>query len=308
MKKTIISVAAAALCASALSVPAFAENILTDKSVYADNQQELAGYTQIWECDGEKVYVDPDTIIPIYTLDIYNYARTGNYEITPLVVIHDDGSVTDTREYIADTVDKNGDYSGTLTFFVGSEYTGNGAYSPSTDKASDSVAFELNAKRLNALMKKRGLNTDCKEVKLLWIEGVGYAYYIDNGTEKMLAAANVDRVNARIFNEENDGIVVFGNELKTAAEAELAARTAFEEELQQLRETLGPNEPLPAGGYDTPLYKVDNKPYLNDAENPPAPDKNDNPNTGGVSSALGGGIALTACVIGICAAKKKKYQ
>ena len=46
MKKTIISIAAAVLCASALSVPAFAENILADKSVYADNQQELAGYPQ----------------------------------------------------------------------------------------------------------------------------------------------------------------------------------------------------------------------------------------------------------------------
>ncbi len=269
MKKTIISIAAAALCASVISAQAFAEDVLTDSSIYLENREEIAQSLEPWVIDGETIIPDVDTIMPVYSASIFDYAKTGNFTLEP-----DNGQMC-----FSDALDEDGNYAGTLQLRLENGTLRNGAFTPSHDK-TDSVAFEANAKRVNALMKKRGLNTDCKEVKLVLIEHVGFAYYIDNGTEKMLVAANISDVNEHIFNAKNGGIVVIGDELKAAADTELAKYNKYLEERQKYIESLGlgPNDPMPSGGYEmeTPKFTVDNTPYLDGA---------DNPNTGADDSA-----------------------
>lgn len=329
MKKTIISIAAAALCASALSVTAFAEDVLTDRSIYLAAHGSSMPSVKRWVVDGEAIVPDMNTIMPFYIMDIDDYAKTGNFEI---------GSTP--QYYIADSNDDYGNFTGImhLKLIDGVLVP---IYQEIANENTESIAFEANAKRVSALMKKRGLNTDCKEVKLIFMERVGYGYYIDNGEEKVLVAANITEVNSRIFGE---GIVVIGDELKAAAEAELEAYNTYLEECQKILDSLGigPDDPaLGMSGYSAPMYKVDNTPYLDTAEDRPAPassetspataeseppaiidvtntppvQENNNETepegtnpalVGGI--ALAGGIAFTACVIGISAAKKKKKQ
>lgn len=304
MKKAIISTAAAMLCVCALSVSAFAEDVLTDKTIYVENREELTQSVKSWGVGDDTITPDINTIMPVYSASIYDYAKTGNLEIKPFMALDSDGKVSNAQWHIADAVDENGNYVGKLDLIFDNGFFEPVSFLPSDRNEVESIAFEANAKRVKSLMKKRSLNTDCKDVKLLSIDGVGYAYYIDNGAEKILVAANVRDVNARIFNEENGGIVVVGDDkLKAAAEAELAAYNEYQEEFQKIIDSLDPNDPWPAGGgYYTPTFKVNNALYLNDT---PMTDNGKNPNTGGVGSVFVGAIAL-ACGISFSLLKKKK--
>ncbi len=307
MKKTIISIAAAVVCASVLSVPAFAEDVLTDRSIYVENREELAQSVKGWDIEGKTILPDTTTIMPVYSASIYDYAKTGSLEIKPFMALDSDGKDSNNQWHIADAMDENGNYVGKLDIIFENELFDPVSFLPSDRNEVESIAFEANAKRVNALMKKRSLNTDCKEVKLLSIEGVGYAYYIDNGTEKILVAANISDVNARIFNDENGGIVIVGDELKAAAEEELAAHNEYLEEYQKILDSLDPNDPLPAGGYDMPTFKVDNTPYLTENDSPTTSGGEKNPDTGrGVGIATGAAalISLTAGVVVL--AKRRK--
>ena len=296
MKKTIISIATAVLCASALSAQAFAENILSDKSVYAADGDQIAKAARSTEWKGEMVYVDPNTVMKAYKINIYDYARTGKFDVKPF---RHDGS-EESQVYISDAINKDGDYIGTMDFTLDGGMT----YTPRTDKAY-SVTFTPNAKRISAIMAKQKISSDCQEIKLLYVNEIGFVYYIDNGMSKFIAAANVTPVNAEILNEENGGIIEIGDELKAFADRKLVE---LEEYLKFIEENY-PDSPPPEGGDDTPMYMADNTPYLDGAENPPAPGSNDNPNTGSAPAlAAKLGIALTVCTIGVCAAKKKKNQ
>ncbi|MDE7231332.1 MAG: hypothetical protein K2N56_12695 [Oscillospiraceae bacterium] len=296
MKKLITCGISAALCMSALSSQAFAEDILSDRSVYVFDRDQIAKAAGSTEWDGEPIYVDPNTVMPAYETEIYDYARTGKFDVKPFR--HDE--TEESQVYIADAINRDGDYVGKVEFTL----NGGMAYTPKTDKAN-SVAFAPNAKRISAIMAKQKISSDCIEVKLLYVNEIGFVYYIDNGTSKFIAAANVTMVNAEILNEENGGIIEIGDELKAFADRKLAE---YEEYKREVLDKLDPNEPPPVGGSETPpMFMADNTPYLDGAEEPSVPDKNDNPNTG---SAPAGklGIALATCVIGISAAKKKKDQ
>lgn len=332
MKKTIISIAAAALCASALSAPAFAADILSDRSVYAADRESIASSAGSMEWNGETVTVDPNTLTPLYYVDFYDYARTGIFDVQPYLM----GEYG--QNYMSDAVNSSGDYAGEITLTVNSSQVKIHEYWPTTDRAN-SLSFTPNAKRISALMAEKKISSDCKEVKLVYINEIGHVYYIDNGETKLLAAANMGGVNGEIFNKENGGIVEINDDLKAAADRMLAEL----EEYQKYLETLGPGENPPTmGGNDPTLFVVDNTPYLDEFENPPTmggdenpptmggndnPSTmggnenpptmggnenpptmggNENPNTGGTGMAVASGLALAACGISFHVLKKKK--
>ncbi len=320
MKKTIISMAAAALCALAISTQAFAEDVLTDRSVYAKDPQSIAQSLGSWELEGKTIFPDPDTITPLYEVDIYDYAKTGKFEVIPSMLVDADGTKTEGQHYISDAIDEDGNFVGRMWLVVGGEYTHISSYMSSSKNKVESVAFEPNAGRIKAVLSKQGINTDCKEIKLLFMPYIGYAYYIDNGTSEFLAAAGFAEVNGELFNSINGGIIEVGDELKAFADRRLAE---YEEYKREVLDKLAPGElPPVGGGYDMPTFKVDNTPYLDGADNPPAPDsessdgsKNDNPNTGADDSAQTAKrmavlrvelSALAAAGIGITVINKKR--
>lgn len=303
MKKTIISIAAAALCASALSVTAFAENILSNKSVYADKRESIAVEAGTMDDDSGIISVDPNTVMPYYYASLYDYSRTGKLEIIPYAQKNGNDNVGE--RFVANAVNADGEFAGTVEFNIGGPHPGIRVFAPSSNKA-DSIAFEPNARRINAVMKKQNIDADCQEIKLVFVVGLGNVYYINNGTSEFFAASNFEEVNGEVFNDENGGIIEIGDDLKAYMERRIAAEEEYQREVL---DKLAPGENPPEGGYETPRFKVDNTPYLDSSETPSTPGNTgntDNPNTGGVSSALAGGIALTTCVIGVSAAKKKK--
>ncbi len=316
MKKTIISMAAAALCALAISTQAFAEDVLTDRSVYAKDPQSITQSLGSWEREGKTISPDPDTITPLYEVDIYDYAKTGNFEVIPSMLVDADGTKTEGQHYISDAIDEDGNYVGRMRLVVGGENTHISSYMSSSKNKVESVAFEPNAGRIKAVLSKQGINTDCKEIKLLFMPYIGYAYYIDNGTSEFLAAAGFAEVNGELFNSINGGIIEVGDELKAFADRRLAE---YEEYKREVLDKLAPGEVPPVGGYDMPTFKVDNTPYLDGADTPGSGSsdgsKNDNPNTGADESAKTTKCmavltvelsALAAAGIGITVINKKR--
>lgn len=315
MRKIIFGGLAAALCTAMISARAFAADILNDKSVYAEDQQLIAQAMGSWEYDGKKVMPDPGTIMPVYGASIYDYAQTGSFEVTPLMLADANGNITEDQHYISDAIDENGNFVGTMELLFGGKYTGIGSYLPSAKNKVESVAFNSDAKRINALMKKRGLNTSCNEIKLVSVTGLGFVYYIDNGEGKLLAAANLGGVNGNFFNNENGGLIVIDDDFKAKAEAELKSYNTYLEEWQKILDSLDPNTPPPTGGYETPTFKADNTPYLENeiqsengnsstvgaGENPPTFGAGENPPTTGAEPfGVGKIICVTAlAVLGI---------
>ncbi len=276
MKKIITCGIAAALCAYAASVPAYAADILNDRSVYLDTGKSDIPVKN-WVVKGKTYIAVPDGIMPAYEASIYDYAETSSFEITPSVKL-----------YFADATDEYGYFAGQMIIHLVDGILTPGELTPAdSNRGLESISFEANKKRINALMKKHGLNTDCKEVKLLRLDGAGFVYYIDNGSERILAAANISDVNARFFNDKNGGLIVIdSDEFKAAAAAELAEYNQYLEEHREKYESWDPEIPPPAGDvYFWPEFRADNKPYQNSAVDLSAPGSgNDNPNTGGEQS------------------------
>ena len=109
MKKLITCGIAAALCAAALSPRAFAVDITEYGSLCADNAEQLAEKFHDSGLDRLNSTVDPNTIMPIYYTDIYDFAATGKLELTPE---NSDGD----RWYVADFVDSSGEFTGIVEF------------------------------------------------------------------------------------------------------------------------------------------------------------------------------------------------
>lgn len=275
-EKNIICGIAAALCACAASVPAYAADILTDRSVYLDNS-ESAIPVKDWVINGKTYIAVPDGIMPAYEASICDYAETGSFEITPLVKFH-----------FTDATDEYGYFAGQMIMDLEDGILTPGQLTPTdSNRGLEPISFEANKKRINALMKKHGLNTDFKEVKLLDLDGAGFVYYIDNGSERILAAANISDVNARFFNDKNGGLIVIdSDEFKAAAAVGLEERNKYLEEQRIKYESWDPEIPRPAGNiYVIPTFKADNKPYQNSTDNLLASGGNkDTPNTGGEQS------------------------
>lgn len=270
MKRTMLSIAAAVLCASAISAQVFAADILSDRAVYAVDQEEIARAAGSLTWEGEKVYADYTTLMPLYQADLYDFARTGNLDIQPSM----HGKFG--QEYIADAVDKDGNYVGMV------ELTANKivSYTPRTDIAR-SVDFKPNARRISAAMAKQNISSDCKEVKLVFIDEVGYVYYIDNGVSKYIAATSIDVVDRNLLNKVNDGIVGL-DELKEFADKKLEEYEVYKREVL---DKLDPGEGPPTmGGGDSPSYMVDITPYLDNDGAKTVPVAAETSDTGGETS------------------------
>ncbi len=276
MKKLITCGIAAALCASALSAQAFAADITEDRSVYAENAEELAALFNSLDYNDPGTALDPNTIMPFYQAEINDFINTGKLTLT-----HEFSSGS--REYIGDIVDSNGNFVGVI-YFNESEtgeislarYTPR--YNPFGVEQVKPAAFHKHSEEIKSVLSAKGIDTDVKEVKLAFINGIGAVYYINNGTEEVLVPAW--SVGGGVISDYFPGntyydAVVVNEELRATA-------MRLEEEHNRLL--------AESGGFGA--------------------DGTGNPNTGGTGSALAVelGVALTTCVIGISTAKKKKDQ
>ncbi len=297
--KFISTISVAAICTAMLSTQVFATDITKDRSVYAADSESIPCLSESNTEFGTYI-VDLSTVMPLYYANIYDYAKTGNFDIRPFWF--EEGEIG--QKYISDAVNENGDFVGTMEFSIDGEHPGIHMFTPRTNKA-DSVAFEPNARRISAAMEKQKISSNCEEVKLVFVNGIGHVYYIDNGTSKMLAAANYYGVNGEVFNDINGGIVEINDDLKAYADRKLAE---LEEYKREVIDKLAPGENPPEGGGDaTPTFKVDNTPYLTENDSPTTSGDEKNPDTGrGIGIATGTAALISLTAGAVVLAKRRK--
>ncbi len=282
MKNKIFSIAAAAaVCGVMLTSQAFAVDIAADVSIYAPDAKNIAERVNKTFSEEDGFSVDADTIMPIYRASIYDYAKTGEFNF----VLDNTYEVT---SYFGDLVNKDGSYAGTMTFIADGDAPGFLIHSPSED-ASLAIDYRANAERISRLMSENNISTDIKEAKIAYVEGLGYVYYINNGTDEVFVAANFKGTSDKYFTEENGGIIVVNDEFKRNAALDLAERDA------QMNDN--GNNPITGGNSSN----ADSEPLTGGV-----PSDENNPLTGGTASALVVGIGLAVCGSGFAVVKRRK--
>ncbi len=277
--KIFSSIFAAELCGAALSVQAFAADITKDRSVYAENAEELAGSLKDIAMDTLEWTVDPNSVMPLYYAKITDLINNGALELSAEMP-------SGKNRYIVDLIDSDGEYAGMGE--IDKSKTGElvlSCYKPRYDpfgvEQIKPASFSYHSEEIKSVLAAKGIDTDVKEVKLVFIDGIGGVYYIDNGKEEVLVPAW--SIGGGVISDYFPGntyydAVVVNDKLRATA-------IRLEEENDRLL--------AEAGGYGAGGTGGEG-----------------NPNTGGTGSALAVelGVALTTCVIGISAAKKKKDQ
>lgn len=280
MKKLITCGIAAALFAAALSTRAFAADITEDMSIFADNAEQIAAAFHDPTPDIRCLTVDPDTVMPMYSADINDFISTGKLELTRETTSGD-------RIYVADILDRNGEFAGVIQFknpeteehslvYYSPKYT------PFGEQQSRSAAFHQYSEEIRSILSANGIDTNVKEVKLAFIDGLGAVYYINTGTEEVLVPAREVKggVVPGYFEDDMNSVVVVNEEFRAKA-----AR----------------------------IQEQDNKANGSVPENPSVPDV-DNPDTGSARTsnqmtALAVGISVLSVLgAGVIAVSQKRVQ
>lgn len=288
MKKIFTTICAAAFCATILSVQSFADNA---SAIYAADAQSIADRVNLTIPDDFGIKIKADTIMPVYSTSIYDYAKTGELEF-------EQNTYDGVQAYFADTENNDGKFAGTVMFTADGADAGILIEAPRDDE-SLAIDFNANVDRIKRLMENNNLSTDIKDAKYVFAEGLGYVYYISNGTDEVFVAANFKGTNGYYFTEENGGIVVVNSDLIEKVNAELSAQTG-----EGILSTGG----NPSTGSDLSAYiPSDENPPTAGAENPSTAGA-ENPNTGNAGAALILGTAIAASAIIFTANSKKNKK
>ncbi len=249
MKKLIAVASCLSICA-VMSVTAFAyqtdENPL---SIYATESEITTVLAEMENTEAATAFqefgiaVDKDTVMPVYYASLLDFAESGKIEYEPYML-------DDKQFYFSNAVNSSGDFAGVIAFNADDIHI----YMPTTD-INQSIDFNLNLNRINSLTKKSAV-PEATDAKLMFVEGLGYVYYLENGTNAVFISAGFKGTNGDIFTAENGGIVAVDDDLMEYAKHLAEVRAENELYLS----TLAPGE-NPATGAAIPAFIVDNSQY-----------------------------------------------
>ena len=250
MKKFIAFACCLSMCA-AMSVTAFGEETVEANplSIYATESETTAVMAEMENTSAAAtlqefgVAVDEDTTMPVYYASLLDFAESGQFEYEPFML---EGE----QLYISNAVDGSGDFAGVIGFNADDIHI----YMPTTD-INKSVDFNTNLKRVNSLTERSAVPV-ATDAKFMFVDGLGYVYYMENGTDAVLVAAGLKGANGDIFTAENGGIVAVDDDLMEYAEHLVEVK----EENELYLSTLAPGE-NPMTGSAMPAFVVDNAQY-----------------------------------------------
>jgi len=229
-----------------MSTPGYANSDESKSMVYASGEQldELYELLQKDSYDFHKaleVYsliVVKESITPIYTIDLLDYARTGKLKIVPLWKSHTGLSGNGKgNAYIAKTLTADGKYGGNIMFYVENGVAYNMLYTPSEYSPSwpegvegyysASASYADHALRIANIMNEKDF-ISAYDVKYVVIDMVGEFFYINNS--KYSTLVSIGQMSTDKSNQSSD-IVDYhmgtGDELLTLAKKQLAQYEAF---------------------------------------------------------------------------------
>ncbi len=183
MKKLIAIMILLVLCFTLFSQAVFAEK-QSSNGTYAENQEEIAEKFEsiervkaFYEKFGVKI--KPETIMPVYTADIYEYARTGNLEIEPYI---SGGG----QRYIADAVSIYGGPAGVVEFTVDGNDAGVMGFT-----GSGYSDFNKNIGKMTKALDELNFDSKLTEARMFYADAIGYAYFFTDGINKAFVYADV---------------------------------------------------------------------------------------------------------------------
>ena len=250
MKKFIAIACCLGLCA-AMSVTAFGEELAESNSmsIYATESETVAVLAEMEQTNAAValrefgVEVDDDTVMPVYCASLLDFAKSGEFEYEPFLL-------EDEQFYISNAVDASGDFAGVIGFNADDVHI----YMPATD-INKSVDFNSNLNRINSFTE-RSVVPVATDAKFMFVDGLGYVYYMENGADVVLVSAGLKGANGDIFTAENGGIVAIDDDLMEYAEHLVEVK----EENELYLSTLVPGE-NPMTGSAIPAFIVDNTQY-----------------------------------------------
>ena len=228
MKRFFAILGCCAICA-VISASVFISEGTTegDFGIYATESEintvvsKMSGTNAVSAMNEFHIAIDESTVMPLYHASLLNYAATGEFEFEPFQL---DGE----QVYVSDAVDAEGNFAGVIEFNANDIHI----YMPTADE-HESVDFISNLRRINILTAESAVPIPT-DAKLMFVEGLGYAYYMNDGEDAILVAAEWKGTNEDIFTQENGGIIAIDDELMRYAEELVAVKSANEQYLATL--------------------------------------------------------------------------
>lgn len=254
MKQMVSFCLSIAICSATWVQPVYANEGGWENTIYVTDPQEIIEEIQnesgtiSQSLNSFSVQIDENTIMPVFQAALSDFVQTGVLGISGL-------EMEKTALYVADVNDAAGKFAGIVEFTLSDAGSDVQMIMPTTDK-NQSIAIYANRNRMNALLSQESFSLDDAQAKLLWVEGLGYVYYVHNSEQAVLIAAGLKGTNGDIFTEENRGIVPVDSSLQEAAKMLEDKQAEWDEYLA----TLAPGEnPMTGGG--SPAFLVDNSQY-----------------------------------------------
>ncbi len=283
--------------------------------IYAspDNQTDLSVYAQDYSSIMEdiessnnnltkslkefNIVISEKTIMPIFEGSLISYAETGDFGFTPYLIAGGQG-------YLAEVVDQSGHFAGMIEFSVDGKAPDIHMYMQSTKK-EESVDFNVNYDRVVSLVKKHNMDVEQLSAKMMWVTGMGYVYYVTDGTKQAFIATPLKGTNGDIFTKENNGIVVVDDTLSDLGKKEIEKIKQIEAEVAALLAEDFPE----TGGNGTPAYVPKTSDNAISTQAPQEVQANEKPNhTWGVLLIAITAVGLGVAVAVLLATRHKKYR
>jgi len=274
MKRLIFLLLAIGLGSVLFPPSAFAKTIneVPGEAVYASTSEQDAIYKTIEESGDFLQNMDDilggicmvkESITPVYQADFFEYARTGVFEIKPLVTINGytdwNSDEKEPNYYMAKTVTPEGLFAGDIGFYIEGnvatiasfrpsqqilryaitkDYLPSDSYIPSGNPLVSNVYYADHAEQIRNLTKRDSL-VPANEVRFVSIRNVGLVFYINDGDTEVLigitpglAPELPEPIYYEIFSIETDSIVSIDENLKKIADKALQDHDKLMAEIQ----------------------------------------------------------------------------
>jgi hypothetical protein len=201
-------------------------------SVYGTKAEQDAVYEAIQESEnlsflGSKgVTILGESIMPMYSASLYEYAETGVFTVRPSTGGIKDESI---RRYMAKTVTAEGVFAGNMGILVRDGTARMNGFFPTSavegferNSKGLSHSYADHARRVQSAIGRESF-VPVGEVRYLAVDGLGTVFYVNDGKTEVLV--NISAA-GDVFSENRE-IIYVGEELKKIADHRLAARKAI---------------------------------------------------------------------------------
>lgn len=267
MKKLTSILCVILLCITILSTLVFATdakyNFSDVQAIYASNSAEIA--KAIKQNTGSlsaylkehQIFIDNDTIMPLYCGSFYDYAKTGTFQLSPYCI--EEG-----QAYIANVKDNEGAFAGMVQFTVDGNRPDIYIYKQTKNEA-ESCDYRLNAKQISALLEQENFDKNTIKAKLALIDGLGYVYHLSDAEKEGVIITDFQTpysessANAKYnLNFNKNGLIWADSALLQKATEALAKIEKTEEEFIKLE----PNKKPHTGDQTTDMDASTSAPIL----------------------------------------------